>query len=71
MCRHLSLDFRCRSRLIAALGVDAVLDITLDATSVETSEIVNATFTFDKAVGDFDSGGCNRHDWRDKRGVDR
>ena len=36
-----------------SLGVDAVLDITLDATSVEQGEIVNATFTFDKAVGDF------------------
>ena len=54
-----------------SLGVDAVLDITLDATSVETSEIVNATFSYDKAVGGFCSGGCNRHDWRDKRGVDR
>ena len=32
---------------------DAVLDITLDATSVENSEIVNALFTFDKAVGGF------------------
>ena len=36
-----------------SLGVDAVLAITLDATSVEQGEIVNATFTFDKAVGDF------------------
>ena len=32
---------------------DAVLDITLDATSVENGEIVNATFTFDIAVGGF------------------
>ena len=32
---------------------DAVLDITLDATSVENGEIVNATFTFDITVGGF------------------
>ena len=32
---------------------DAVLDITLDATSVENGEIVNATFTLDIAVGGF------------------
>ena len=38
-----------------SLGVDAVLAITLDATSVEQGEIVNATFTFDKAVGGFDA----------------
>ena len=38
-----------------SLGVDAVLDITLDATSVEQDEVVNATFTFDKAVGGFDA----------------
>ena len=31
----------------------AVLDITLDATSVENGEIVNATFTFDITVGGF------------------
>ena len=36
-----------------SLGVDAVLDITLDATSVEQGEVVNATFSFDKAVGGF------------------
>ena len=32
---------------------DAVLDITLDATSIENGEIVNATFTLDIAVGGF------------------
>ena len=32
---------------------DAVLDITLDATSAENGEVVNATFTFDIAVGSF------------------
>ena len=37
----------------AAPEVDAVLDITLDATSAENGEVVNATFTFDKAVGSF------------------
>ena len=37
----------------SSLGVDAVLDITLDATSVEQGEVVNATFSFDKAVGGF------------------
>ena len=37
----------------SSLGVDAVLDITLDAISVEQGEVVNATFSFDKAVGGF------------------
>ena len=37
----------------AAPEVDAVLEITLDATSAENGEVVNATFTFDKAVGSF------------------
>ena len=36
---------------VNAAEVDAVLDITLDATSAENGEVVNATFTFDKAVG--------------------
>ena len=38
---------------VNAAEVDAVLDITLDATSAENGEVVNATFTFDKAVGSF------------------
>ena len=37
----------------AAPEVDAVLDITLDETSAENGEVVNATFTFDKAVSGF------------------
>ena len=38
---------------VNAAEVDAVLDITLDATSAENGEVVNATFTFDKAVSGF------------------
>ena len=47
---------------------DAVLNITLDATTVENSGIVNATFTFDSAVGGrcisrhrIHSGRCSRY----------
>ena len=38
---------------VNAAEVDAVLDITLDATSAENGEVVNATFTFDKSVSGF------------------
>ena len=35
---------------------DAVLNITIDQTSVENSEVVNVTFTFDSAVTGFTAG---------------
>ena len=40
----------------APVIIDAVLNITLDATTVENSGIVNATFTFDSAVTGFTAG---------------
>ena len=40
----------------APVIIDAVLNITLDATTVENGEIVNATFTFDSAVTGFTAG---------------
>ena len=39
--------------------LDAVLDITLDQTTVENNGVVNATFTFDKAVGGFTAADVN------------
>ena len=42
--------------IVVAAAPDAVLNITIDQTSVENSEVVNVTFTFDSAVTGFTAG---------------